>query len=203
MKRTLTSLLLLALVRSASAQEIAPADVAHKAAVKLQAALGPLADAPLSIDADAEKPSLLKAGDSAGILIVPDKKLRAASLPGTGSEIVPLGQLWMRKLTLVSDAAPVAASKLRSVTVSDDGKETAVVLFLVGVGRNAGGQPELVVFSKDKEPVLRAPIESINGEKHDTPVTLSGRKSGESAGLLTLDILGRYRAELTVTKAVE
>jgi hypothetical protein len=205
MKHTLSSLLALALAFtvSASAQETADLEAAQKIALKLKTTIGTPTDAPLAVDADVEKPSMLKVGGDAGILFMPDRKLSAASITGAGSEIVPLGQLWMRKLTLVSGVKALAGDKVRTVSVTDDGKEARVLLFYVGARKSAAGSPELVLFAKDTTPLVTVPIESTNGEKGEVPVELSGRKSSEAVGLLTLAILGRHQAELRVMKDEE
>lgn len=205
MKHSLFALLALTLACtvSASAQETADLEAAQKIALKLKATIGTPPDAPLAIDADVEKPSLLKVAGDAGILFMPDRKLSAAALSGVGSEIVPLGQLWMRKLTLVSGVKALAADKVRTVAVTDEGKEAKVLLFYVGARKSAAGSPELVLFARDTTPLLSAPIESTNGEKGEVPVELSGRKSSEGVGLLTLSILGRHQAELRVMKDEE
>ncbi len=202
MKYPLCSLLALTLTFTvaASAQETADLEAAQKIALKLKTTLGTPTDAPLVIDADVEKPCLLKVDGDAGILFMPDRKLSAASISSVGSEIVPLGQLWMRKLTLVAGVKALASDKVRTVAVSDDGKEAKVLLFYVGARKSAAGSPELVLFAKDTTLLLTVPLESTNGETGEVPVELSGRKSSEGVGLLTLAILGRHQAELRVMK---
>ena len=186
-------------LRAAPAQESAPLEEARKIVLRLESALGKISDAPLAIDADTEKPNLLKAGEGTGLMIVPDRKLSAASFTGAAGEVAPLGQLWIRTVLLAAEGRPVAAEKRRIVAVDDHGKTADVQLYLLGIGQ-AGGSPELVVYGKDKQPLLRVPLVELDGATQDLPVELSGRKSGEDTGVLTMKILGRYRAELTVMK---
>ncbi len=193
--------LALALAHPVCAQETTDLEAGQKAARKLKSALGTLTDAPLAIIADEEKPSLVKVGDDSGILFMPDQRLTEETLAGSGSTIAPLGQLWMRKLSLVVDGRTVPAEKLRTITLSDSGKETEVWLFLAGIARSATAGAELVLYAAGKEPLLRAPLKPTGGAKQEVPVELSGRSGGAGHGLLTLAILGQYQAELTVVKA--
>jgi hypothetical protein len=206
MHPALPALALLALLTtSARAADPAAAalEAAQKAARKLGAAIGTPGDLPLAIVADAERANLFSVAKESAILFVPDQKLSSEVLGAAGRGIVPLGQLWMRKLALAPDGKAAPAERLRPFTVGEGEKKVTVLLFAIGFAKGASGAPELVIYTQGQEPFHRAPLETINGERGAVPVQLSGRKGADGTGVLTLDVLGQYQAELTVVAAPE
>ena len=189
-----------ALASAAGAQEIAatPLDEAQKAAHKVAASLS-LTDAPLAIDADLDKPHLVKGGGG-GAMIIPDKKLTAETLAAAGETPVPVGQLWLLKATVAENGHPVAEDKTRHVAVEDGDKEIRLQLFLLGAAKNARGTLDLVVFAKDKTPLLRLPLEKGAGTSPQLPAELAGQKNDEGSATLTLRLAGGYQARLLLMK---
>ena len=190
-----------ALATATWAQEIAatPLDEAQKAAHKIAASLPAIADAPVAIDADLDKPHLVKGGGG-GAMIIPDKKLTAETLAAAGETPVPVGQLWMLKATVAENGRPVAEDKTRRVTVEDGDKEIRLQLFLLGAAKNARGTLDLVVFAKDKTPLLRLPLEKGTGTPPQLPAELAGQKNDEASATLTLRLAGGYQARLLLMK---
>ena len=122
---TLLILSAASLLRITTAQEAVPLEEAQKAARKVNAALPTLTGAPLSIDADLDKPHLVKGGNG-GVMVIPDKKFTDVALANAGTAITPVGQLWMLKIGIACDGKPIPADELRSVTITDNDKERAV-----------------------------------------------------------------------------
>jgi hypothetical protein len=197
MKGVVAIVALLVVAGLVRAQERIPSEVAQKFARLFVEQTAKL-DAPqLKVEPDAERPYGLKK-DEMGALFIPDKRLSAEALQKAGKEVLPVGQLWVRGLTAVVNDQPVANDKLRIVTISADNKDHALPLFLVGARRSADGELQLVVYGKDKKPLLHVPLRKAE-TRQELPVELEGREENER-GVLTLNLLGRYRAELVLAK---
>ena len=96
------------------------------------------------------------------------------------------------------DGTAVAKDSLRLVTVRAEGEEVTAPQCALAVRRNAGGKLELLVFGKSKEPILTLPLKSIDATQ-SSPLDLSAERDGD-AGKVTLKILGKYQATLSVTE---
>ena len=159
-----------------------------------------LSDLPLKLDLDLQKPVAFKGGE-AGMLVIPDKGLSGEKIAQAGKEIAPVGQLWMYRVAAAKDGKVVPNSKLRLVTVSDGKKSASVQLYLLGVRKGEKG-PELVVFGGNKDPLMTLPLEKAE-EGQAVPINLSGRKTGDDSGQLTLNLLGKYKVDISVMKQEE
>jgi hypothetical protein len=179
-----------------AAQEPLPAEQAQKIAAVLAEHAGKLTDAQVKTDVDAKKPYGVTKGEL-GAVVIPDKALTAEVLTKAGKDVVPLGQLWMRGLTPVVSGNATAADKLRIVEVKHKDDKHDLPLLLLGA-RSAKGKLELVVYAKDKEPLLVLPLETAD-HNQEQPIEFTGKGEGES-GTITLHVLGKYQAELPVAK---
>jgi hypothetical protein len=200
-----TIALLALITASALAQEVVPLDEAQRGARKVTDTLGTPSDAPFATDVDVSKPQAIRAGDGkVGLLIIPDKKLTLESLGSVGESVTPLGQLWTLNVSLGKNGEPVPNDKLRFLTVVDGDKDRQVQLYFVGAAKNSEGKLDLVVFAKDKEPVVRVPLaKSATTTTQELPIELSGRKDDDRTGTLSLRVLGQYAADLTVKRPAE
>ena len=142
-------------------------------------------------------PWLLREGEYGG-MVLPQKDLKAASVAEAGETTVPIGQLWLLRLAPMRDGAVLPADKLRLVTVKHNFEEATVPQCALGVRRTSAGALELLVFGKDKEPLLKVPLKAIEA-KAESPLDMSAERTGDE-GRLTLKILGKYEAELMVTE---
>jgi hypothetical protein len=195
MKKPIVLLYGLLAIQFAGAQESVPLEAAQNAARVATKALGVLTDAPFKMDLDLEKPSAL----SGAALAIPAAKLSAELFARSSQEIIPLGQLWTLRITLAQNGKVTPNSKLRLVTVMNDGDEVKVQLYFLGARKNEKGEWTLVVYAKDKEPLLTAALQKAEGSQQQ-PIELEARKEGEDSGTLTVRILGRYKAELPLMK---
>jgi hypothetical protein len=198
MRRLLTvgSLLLVAGVVGAQ-ERIAP-EIAQKYARLFVEQAAKQQNLPIKIDADPERPCGLK-HEEVGAMVIPDKNLSAEALKKVAQDITPLGQLWTRKLTMVVKDQLVPNDQLRIVTVSANGEDHLLPLFLLGVRKKAGADLELVVYGPGKEPLLQVPLEKLDATQ-EIPIELEGKEEGNGRGVLTLNILGKYQARLTLAK---
>lgn len=202
MKRLVLALATLTLAHTVLAQEPIPLEKAQKGARMLTRSLAQTSDLPLAADVDLEKPHAFKAGDVA-VMIIPDRHLSADAISGAKDAVVPLGQLWMYHLVPRLNGQAIATDKLRTLVVTDDGKDMRVQMYLIGAAKNAQGALELALYTKDKEPVARIPIVSGLSAKQDLPLEIFGHKEDDQSGILTINILGQHRAELLLQKLEE
>jgi hypothetical protein len=194
----------LALITAVSfAQDVVPLDEAQRGARKVTDSLGALSDAPFATDVDVTKPQAIKAG-KVGLLIIPDKKLTPETLGAVSESITPIGQLWMLNISLGKNGEPAPNDKIRFLNVSDGDRTLQVQLYFVGAAKNTDGKLDLVVFAKDKEPLLRVPLAKASASaSQELPIEISGRKDDDNTGTLSLHVLGQYIADLTVKRPAE
>lgn len=196
MKIRTAALLLCLLPAAAAAQERIPAEDAQKIARMLVDHAGKVKDPQVKTDADPGKAFGLKK-DQHGALVIPDKKLSAELLAKVGKDVVPVGQLWFKKVAPIVNGAPAADAALRIVTVPHDGQDHDLPLFFLGV-RRTGAVLELVVYAKEKEPLLVLPLTKVDG-KQELPIEFEATKGEvEKTAVVTITLFGTYQAKLTV-----
>jgi hypothetical protein len=158
-----------------------------------------LPDAQVRIDPDPDTPCAVR-GEGGGAMIVPDRGLTAEKIRKAGKDVVPLGQLWLRKWTPVVGGKAVPEERLRIVTVRIDDKDRPMPLLLLGVRRQANGDDlELLVYAREAEPLLVVPLKKAE-MGHDLPVELEWKRGEKDADVLTVNVLGRYQAVLAVAR---
>ena len=196
MRAILAAVLFLAGLSLAPGQEALPRDEALKAAFRLCRDLPKMLDTPIPTDPDVKRPVGVH-GDNRGGLILPESKLRLETVAKAGPEAAAIGQLWLLKVVPVVGGQPAKADQLQLVTVSGDQETAAVALCALGVRQGADGRPELLVYGKDKAPLLHVALTPIS-DKQENPIEVSAEQQGDGA-LLTLKILGQYSASLAVS----
>jgi hypothetical protein len=203
MKATLAGSLLLMLAWSATAQErIAPEDAVKYAKICV-ASSAKQPGLQIPVQPNAEKPFGLQK-ENMGAMVIPNRGLSAAGLEKLArmaKDAGPVGQLWMRNLTVIQDDKPTPNDKLRLLTVNVDDRDHSLSLFLLGVRAKGNDGLELVVYAKDKKPLLVVPVKKISQEQ-EMPVELEGKEENDR-GILTIKIVGRYQAEIPVTRQEE
>jgi hypothetical protein len=157
-----------------------------------QAAL--LSDTQLKVAADPVKPCAVR-GEGGGAMVIPDKELSAKKLGKAGKDVIPVGQLWLRKWTLVVDGKITPNDKLRIVTVNLDDKDRPMPFFLLGVRK--WKKPELVIYAKDSEPLLVLPLKKLETAPK-LPLELEWKRGEKDADFLTLNVLGKYQTVMTI-----
>lgn len=154
-------------------------------------------DAQITMDVDPDKPCAER-GEGGGAMIVPDKKLTEKALAGVGKDVIPVGQLWLRKWTLVVNGKPVPNDKLRTITVNVDDKDRPMPLFLLGVRKGEKG-PELAVYATGSEPLQVLPLKKLD-QIQDLPVQLDWSRGDKDADNLTVNVLGKGEAVLKIAR---
>lgn len=148
-------------------------------------------------DVDTEKPCAFHAENKYGAMVVPDRNLSAATVEKAGKERIPVGHLWTRNLAPAVDGTVTPNAKLRLVTVSVDNNDHNLPFYLLGLRKNADGNLELLVYGKEKEPIVNVPLKKVDAAQ-DLPIELDGKKGENETGVLIVNLLGKYQAQITV-----
>jgi hypothetical protein len=185
---------------AASAQEALPRAEAVKFAALLNFDLAKLADTPIPTDADVKRPFGMKS-DKHGGLVVPEAKLSADTLAKIGKDVQPVGQLWLAGLAPVRDGQGVPKDQLKLVTVEHEGREVTLPLCVLGVRKSDGGDLELLIYGKGKEPLLATKLAKAAHEQ-TAPLEFTAEREGDTARV-KLSLVGKYEASFSLVPAAE
>lgn len=178
------------------AQEVLPREEALKYAFAAALHEPSSMAAPIQVDADLKRPFVAHQDDY-GVMVLPETKL-AAMLSGAAKDVVPVGQLWLRRLTPLVQGSGVGASELQLVRVEVQGESERVPLCLMGARKTEAGTMELVVYGRNRTPLLAVPLRPTT-RSQSLPVEIAGERESDG-GLLRIYVLGKYVAELPVTE---
>lgn len=193
--------LLYFLGQDADAQETVPLDRAREFARHLVESAKSISGTAVEIDADVLHPVGIRAGESGG-LVVPDRNLTAGALEKAGTTPIPVGELFLRNVALSVDGKPVEKEKLLHISVSMEDRKVEVPIYLLAAAKDAEGSLQLLIFGKGSEPIARTRLGKVSS-KAKMPIELSAEKQGENSGLLTLNVVGQYEAELSLQKTTD
>ncbi len=197
----LVSLSLLLAAAAARAQERIPDEEARQIAKVLAVAATKKAKPPIETDVDPDQP-FGKRKDEYGGLFIPDRKLTAERLGKAGKdEVVPVGQLWLRNLSPVVGGKVRPASELQIVPVAYNDRELRLVVCFLGARRGEKGI-ELLVYARDKAPVLKLPLEKAE-IKQSVPIEFLCDVEGDERAHLTVQLAGAYKTKFTVAPLTE
>ncbi len=197
MKRHLLFIALAGAVQLAVAQEQLPREEALKYALAVSLDLSQLQGTPIPTDVDLKRPVALRDGEYGG-LFLPESKLSAQSIANAGEKIVPIGQLWLHRLTPVLDNQPVSTEKLRMANVSIEGSDVRVPQLTLGVRKTSAGELELVVLGKTADPVVAVPLAAVETKSQD-PLSLEAERDSSGA-TATVVLFGKFKAQLSFTE---
>jgi|ERR1035438_9582235 hypothetical protein len=178
MKRTLIAFTVLMTLHLASAQERLSREEALKYALLVSVDLKQLQGTPIPTDVDVKQPVVVYEGDHGGMLL-PEAKLTSEAFAKAGEKIVPIGQLWLRKLTPTRDGSALASDKLRVATVKHKDQDVSLVQCALGVRRNRSDALELLVFGKDKEPLVILPLKRVDAPQ-ELPLDFTAERTGDA-----------------------
>jgi hypothetical protein len=200
MKKSILLATLVATLATAQAQQAVPRDELLKVVFMLSLDLKQMLNTPIPTDPDLKRPVAQREGEH-GAMVLPESKLSADTLAKAGKEVVPVGQLWLRKLVPQCDGQPTRQDKLQVVTVNTGDRTEPAILCALGVRKDQEGKLELLVYGKDKEPLLRAPLKGISAPQ-ENPIELGAELQGDGARL-TLKLAGKYEGSLEVVSVSE
>jgi hypothetical protein len=170
------------------AKEVAKAlaDVASKLALPVKTSL------------DGKSGTGLHAGKM-GVFVMPDAKLTADALKKHDKGVLPVGVLVMTDAITVTAADKPVPAKDHLTAEVKAGDETHNVNVLTLAVAKVAERPVLLVYAKGKKPVVVAEL-TESEEKTDHTLDVSARKAGDDRAVLTLNVLGKYRASVQVAK---
>jgi hypothetical protein len=198
MKNGLIALTLVTTLQAVVAQEHLSRAETLKFAFLVSQDLTQLTGTPIATDVDVKRATAMRDGDY-GAMVLPEAKLAPDALAKANTEAVPVGQLWLHRLTPMRDGWAVPSDELRLVDVPHDEGTTAVPQCTLGVQRKASGQLELAILGKSKKPLVTVPLKPVE-TKQSLPIEMMAERVDDSSGRITLRILGRYEASLPVTE---
>jgi len=200
MKRLIALANILILIGSgiyANAQEPVPRRDAVRLATYLNFDLSVFDTTPIPSDADVKRPVAYREGEYAA-LIVPESKLNPETFVNAGSKaIVPVGQIWMHKIVPTKNGEAISGDSFKTMPVTIRDETYNVMLCLLGARKKSDNTMELLIFGKDKEPLLTVPLIKTES-KQDFPIEADVQRVDNSAKVI-LKIVGKYQATFEVT----
>ncbi|MGB9604174.1 MAG: hypothetical protein ACPMAG_15420 [Limisphaerales bacterium] len=201
MKKIVSLSILLATVAIISAQEIeqVPRRDAVRIAAYLNFDLSLFNTTPIPTDADVKRPVGMRVGEYAG-LIVPECKLSPDTFKNIEpNKVIPVGQLWLHKIALMKNDELISTDKMQPVPFEYRDTQTQVNLCLLGARKNQDGKLELLIFGKDKNPLLTLPIKETETTQ-ENPIEIAAQLV-DSYAKITLKLVGKYQATFNATNA--
>ena len=184
--------------QSAFCQEQLERKEALKYAFFLSLDLKRLQGTPIPTDVDVKRVVAMREGDY-GALVMPEAKLSAEAIAKAGDTVVPVGQLWLHRLTPLHEGEPVAGAKLRLFNIQTDSQGGEAAQCALGIKANGTGELELLIYGKDKTPLVKVPLKKTESQQ-ELPIGIDAERRSDDTGSITLKILGRYEAKIPVTE---
>ncbi|MDW8364839.1 MAG: hypothetical protein RMK49_03220 [Abditibacteriales bacterium] len=192
----------LSAVRTAHAQqdlEVVPEEIAQQVIALSVEELKKVTDAPLKVEVDARQSTVLGTVEMGGVAFLTHKNVTEDALKKSDKEVVPLGVLGLYRLALVADKKTVPADKLCPGTIVIEGMTFVVSFCLVGVKTEQEGKRQLMIYGKDKEPLVKVPLNEFE-TKVDRSVSIECRVGG-GEGTLTLNVIKKFQAIVPLKQA--
>ncbi len=186
---------LIAATQFAGAQEALPRDEAMRIACYLGADLKQITGTPIPTDVDLKYAVAVHEGDS-GAMVLPECKLSADTLSKAGKDVVPLGQLWFRRLTPAKGDEATPASKLQFIKIQTEQEPATGVRCALGFKKGESG-PQLLIYGSGKEPLLTIALKKTDAEQK-IPIQISAKRIEGDAANVTLKIVGGYEGTFKV-----
>jgi len=192
----------LSAVRTAHAQqdlEVVPEEIAQQVVEASVEELKKVTDAPFKVEVDASKSTVVGGLEVGGIAFLAHKNVTEDALKKSDKEVAPLGVLGLYRLSLLADKKTVPADKLRAGIIVIEGTTLEVSFCFVGVKTEQDGKRQLLIYGKDKEPLVKLPLSDFE-TKVDRPVAIEC-KVGNGDGTLHLNVLRKFQAIVPLKQA--
>lgn len=151
---------------------------------------------PVKVNAWAEKSQAFAVGKKMAVAVAPDKAITEALIAGAGNQVVPIGMGVFYNGTLHPPGGALKADRFATVGLLGLGPRFNVFFLAVHA---PGGEPQLEVYSKEREPLLTVPLTRVKGEA-TAPMTLKfDTPAGTSATQMVLGLAGGYQAVVPVS----
>lgn len=151
--------------------------------------------APVKVTPDVKRSLGLKAREVV-VLLVPDAKLTAKALEKADREIIPLGLLLTKRVTVVPVYEPVPAASHRAVEITV-GDNTARITVMHLAATRVAGRLVLLVYADGNTPVLVTTL--VEAERATGHVlNVEPRPQRDDRALLFLGVLDRFEAAFLI-----
>jgi hypothetical protein len=200
MRKLLVSLVVglavsLCAARGAHAQDLQPVpdDQAKPIVEILAKEVGKVNDAQIKVEVEVDKTVVLFGGAEMGIAFMPHKGLSEESVKKSDKDVAPLGVMLLYHLTPVVDNKPVPKEKLRTLSVMIDNETIEVPVFYVGVKTETDGKRNLVIYGKDKDPLVKVALNDLE-TKGERPVVIEAKGVANGEGTLFVNVLKKFQS---------
>jgi len=152
----------------------------------------------LEIEPDPESADAINVGpNKAAVLIVPQQGIKEEDKdrPELAAEQgAPFALLFTYHLVPVVDEVPAGEDKLRTCQFTDeDGDQYTVYVFVLGVRRVGKDKFKLLIYGRDKKPLLTVPVEQGKGPGVK-PVAVEIRDIVGTEGTCVISAFDKHRA---------
>jgi hypothetical protein len=196
MKKMIGILSIAAAAAFTQAQDVVPREDALKYAFAACADLKNMQQTAIPTDPDVKRPVVLRDGEY-GLMVLPEAKLNAKSLEAASGKVVPIGQLWAHKLAPLKGDSLVESGLYHVVPLRTEEGTIEAPMFALGFRKTSDGNGELLLFGKNKEPIVVAAAKPSTGSQANW-IDVSVERASDR-GVITLSILGKYTATLDMT----
>ena len=155
-----------------------------------------LTETQLRMDVDPEK---LYIEPTTGAMVMPAHTLTEQVVMGAGTEVVPVGQLWLPRRTFRVNSQTVPEEKRRNFTFTVADRGHPLSLFLLGVRKKGKISLELVIYGRDSEPLQVESLRKLYPQFQESPIRLSLSGGYKNISNLTINLLGRCETILKIT----
>lgn len=135
-------------------------------------------------------------GEKRHLMVVPDAKLTAESIAAVKGNVLPVGTLFLNRVTIVVAGEGLAQDKHRTVEIAAKNEKVTVKVMQMAIAK-VEGQLVLLVYAGGTTPALVTPLVEVK-ESQAAPVALDGRTADNKGIELVLTLHGRYRATIPV-----
>lgn len=181
-------------IASALCQEKLPREVSLQYVSILTNYAKEIRSTPIPTRPDFTKPVAVRY-EGCGGMVLPETKLNVETFTKVGSEVTPVGQLWMANLSPVNGDKIVPVSKLYMVRITHGDRDMDAACCALGVRKATGGL-ELLIYGKSATPILSVPLKTISATQID-PIDMSAERTAGN-GTITLSFAGKYQASFNV-----
>ena len=180
--------------------ESLPLEAAQKYGALLAEQADKIEKPQVKVQANAEKANGVHVPEELGLLVVPQQDLEeneelVAKLNAESG--TPLGYLFALRVVPIVNGERIDASRLRTVTISDEGGGAAAEVFvLLLAGRQlAEDDYRLYVYGKDKKPLVDAKFSEGSGPGPE-PLAVEVKDVNEESrqGKVVITVFGKYQA---------
>jgi hypothetical protein len=184
-----------------------PSDQATTIAQKLLQQTAKIDKPQIRVEGVADKANGVHIPKQFGVLIVPQKDLKESQELAAQFKTekgASLAYLFLHNVLPIADGKPLAANRLRSVTIDDQGASHKVHVFLLAVRQLADDDYRLHVYGQDPTPIVDAKFaEGAGPGPEPVAVELKDVNHTTRQGKIVVTVFGRFQAGFQAGSAGE